>query len=526
MVQAIKGWFTEKFIFQKLNNPLGYMIMVLLTFAISYLLSTLELKYSMLLLGAIMGIPALGACFMNFRFGLALILIIAFLVEFFRKYTDAPLGTALDGLNYTMFFGLIVMMTKERDFRFIKNPISILIFIWVFYNLIQVINPWAASKMAWLYTVRSMAGLILVYFVACYAFQSLKHITWMIKIIIGLCFLSALYGLKQEFFGFTQTELTWLYSDEERFQLIFQWSRLRIFSFFSDPTTYGILMGYMFVMCSILILGPYKMGQKIWLGIGAALMLLCMAFAGSRTPVVLIPAGFVFFVMVSFRKELIIAGMGVLVLGTGFMMKSSGNPVIFRIQSAFNPETSGDTMEVRFENQKLIQPFIHSHPFGAGLGSCGQWGKRFTPDSFLADFPHDSGLVRIAVELGWVGLILYIIFLFMILRTGLYYYYRVVNPKIKNLYLALTTVMFILTLASYPQEAIVLLPTSIVFYIFLAAIVRLKDFDDPLPIQEEEKEVTLSGNEPTLALAGTTQPITILDQSKNQDINYNILLRE
>jgi len=486
MVENVKGWLAEKFIFQKLNNPLGYLLMVLITFALGYILSQLDMKFTLLLLGGIIGIPALGACFLNFRFGVSLVLIIAFIVELARKYTGAPLGTALDGITYTMFFGMIVMLAKDRDFRYIKHPISILLGIWIAYNFIQVLNPWAQSKMAWMYTVRSMAGLILVYFVALHAVKSLKDITFLIKVIIGLTFLSVLYGLKQEFVGFTTTELSWLYSDEERFQLIFQWGRLRIFSFFSDPTTYGILMGYMGVFCSILFLGPYKVSQKIWLAIGVALMMACMAFAGSRTPVILIPAGLFFFVMVSFRKDIIILGCVVLVLGTGFMMKSSGNPVIFRIQSAFNPETSGDTMDVRFENQKFIQPFIHKRPFGAGLGSCGQWGKRFTPDSWLADFPHDSGFVRIAVELGWIGLILYMVILFMILKTGLYYFYRVVNPKIKNLYLAITTVMFILTLASYPQEAIVLLPTSIVFYVFLAILVRLKDFDDPLPIATTE----------------------------------------
>ena len=38
-----------------------------------------------------------------------------------------------------------------------------------------------------------------------------------------------------------------------------------------------------------------------------------------------------------------------------------------------------------------------------------------------------------------------------------------------------------MVLATYPQEAIIILPTSINFYVFLAILVRLKDFDDPPP---------------------------------------------
>ena len=57
------------------------------------------------------------------------------------------------------------------------------------------------------------------------------------------------------------------------------------------------------------------------------------------------------------------------------------------------------------------------------------------------------------------------------------------------MYLAITTAFFILALANYPQEAIVLLPTSLIFYILLAALVRLKDFDvEYQSILREEKE--------------------------------------
>jgi len=74
------------------------------------------------------------------------------------------------------------------------------------------------------------------------------------------------------------------------------------------------------------------------------------------------------------------------------------------------------------------------------------------------------------------------------LKQAIYYYFRVRDPTIKIMYLAIANILFILTLASYPQEAIVQLPTSIVFYICLAALVRLKDFDMEI-VEEEEAEL-------------------------------------
>lgn len=469
--------FQKNVLFEKLNNPIGYILVIGIATLLALGVANLGMTAGVVLLGAIVGLPVMLMIFIEEQIGIAVTLIIAFLIQFVNKFASFPAGIALDGLVYFMSFAIVLKQIRIRDWSFAKNPISYLILLWVGYAFLQLINPIAQSRVAWIFTVRSLAGLILLYFVACYAFSSLKRIMWMIKFILFLGFLSALYGLKQEFFGFTQAELNWLYADEERFQLIVQWGRFRVFSLFSDPTTFGILMAYLGTFCLVLMTGPFKFHQKVMLFVGAMTMFLGMAYGGSRTPVVLVPIGMFFFTVLTLKKEVLIGAGIFFILGTGLMLKGSSNPVLFRIQSAFKPGEDA-SVQVRLDNQALIQPYIQRHPFGAGMGSTGVWGKRFTPNSWLSSFAHDSGFVRIAVEMGWIGLILYMALLFKILQTGIYYYLRVRNPKIKVLYLGLTTLLFILTVASYPQEAIVLLPTSIIFYICLAALVRLKDFDD------------------------------------------------
>ncbi len=482
--QSIKAWFFSQLLFQKLRNPLGFVLLSVLALGLSYLLTLVEMKYGVVLLAGILGLPVVGACIYHQKFSIYLILTISIFVELFRKY-NIPFGTALDILLFISFFGILIHQVQDRRKGFAKSPISAWVMVWVFYNLIQVLNPWAGSQMAWLYTVRSMAGLVLLYFVACFAFNNLRTIYWTLKLILGLAFLSALYGLKQEFLGFTNAEMAWLYSDPERFQLIFQWSRLRIFSFFSDPTNFGIYMSYTGTLCFTLLMGPFRPWQKMLLGFAGFCMFLSMAYAGSRTPFVLVPFGFIVFTLLTLSRRIIMVMGCMLVLGVGFMMKSTSSAVVYRIQSAFDPTKSDDTVKVCFDNHKLFQPFIYRHPFGAGLGSSGLGGRRFTPDSFLASFAHDSGFVRIAVELGWIGLILYCLFLFTAVRTAIYYFLRVRNPKIKAIYLSITCMLFQLTLANYPQEAIVQLPTSIIFYVSLAMVVKLKEYDD---IPDEPRE--------------------------------------
>lgn len=462
----------------------------------AYVIASLGFKYGLLVFVVMVGLPMFMLCLFDLTFGLTFILVVSFMVNFIKKYIDVPIGIAQDALVFLMFFTIIINEIRERDWKFANHPLSLWVVIWIIYNMIQGLNPIAASHIAWVYTVRSVAGLILLFFVASYAFKSLDIILRLIKIILILAFSSALYGLKQEWIGFSDTEMRWLYSNPHTLELFMQWGRLRIFSYFSDPTTYGILMAYTAAFCSILLLGPYRMGMKIISATTVVSCLLAMAYAGSRTPVVLIPVGAIFFAVLNFKKEMILAVGLFFVLGTAFMMKSTSNPVIYRIQSAFNLNASKDVVDVRMKNQELIQPFIQRHPFGGGLGSTGLWGRRFSPGTFLSSFDHDSGFVRLAVEVGWVGLILYMIFIFQCLRWGIYYYFRVRDPMIKNLYLAINTVFFMLVIASYPQEAILQLPTSIIFYIFLAAIVRLKDYDENF--KEDSSSVQQSNHAPQL----------------------------
>ena len=474
---GLKEWLLRQVLFEKLNNPLGYGLMLICAVGLALGLSFLSLKGAVIVVGVLVGIPLLVACFVHLYFGINVMLVCAFLLGLVSKYTDAPIGTALDGLLVVLLAGLLAKLVLERDFSFAKSPISIFILAWICYNLLEGMNPWAASRMAWIYTVRTVALMLALYFIACHALNSYQRIVNTVKVILVLSFISALYALKQEYIGFSDAEITWLNADEERFMLIFQWSRLRVFSFFSDPTTFGILMGYMSLFAFVLAAGPFRKSRKAALVVAGIAMVLCMAYAGSRTPFVLIPAGILFITLLTLKKRTILLTLFILLAGTAFVMKSTNNAVIWRIQSAFRGD-SDDTIEVRMQNQKKVRPYIQTHPFGAGLGSTGYWGQRFSPESWLSDFAHDSLYVRLAVETGWVGLLLYLMLLFTALRTSIRYYFRVKDPTIKVLYLGMSISVFLLALASYPQEAITLLPTSIIFYIMLAMIARLKDFDE------------------------------------------------
>ena len=472
-----KALLSQQLVAQKLNSPLGVAMLLLATLPLSYLLATLDMKLSMLMFIGLIGVPLVVFCLFNLSFAIGLMLFVSLALPFALKYTDAPIGTLLDLLILLSMVGILLRQIKERDWAFAKSPLSYMILLWLYFNVMQVLNPEAQSKLAWLYTVRSVAVQQVVFFIGAYAFKDNRAgIMTILKLIMVMCFASALYGLKQQFFGFSTQETLWMMADEERFQLYHQWNMIRIPSFCYDPTTFGILMVCFAVFCGALVIGATSRKHKILLSIMGMIALWATAYTGTRTAFGLVPVGAIFFAGLILSKRVLLIGGMLAVLGVGFVLKSTSSGVIFRIQSAFKP-SQDDSMNLRLENQKKIQPYIQSHPIGGGLGSCGFWGKRFNPESELAKFPHDSSFVRMGVELGWIGLILYTLFHYVVLRTGLYYFIRCRDPFIKSLYAAITTWLFMLAVACYFQEAILQLPMNVIYNVFLAMLVTLKNFD-------------------------------------------------
>lgn len=485
--ERLQQWLYQQLAARYLRSPVGLLLLIGIIGIVAIIVSALGLKGGLALFGMIVGAPILVACFFNLELGIMLTIVCSFFVTFFRKFSTIPFGTALDGLLLLLLGGLLYRLVKERNFKFATHPISLMIYIWIFYNLLQVINPLSPSITGWLYAVRSLALWLIIYFVAFHSINSLRFIKRFLVLTTALMLLSALYGLKQEYLGFSAQEMTWLQADPLRYQLYFTWSRLRVFSLFADPTSFGIAMAYWGVFCLILATAKFSTWKRIALVVAAFPMFLSMAYTGSRTPILMVAVGAVFYVLMNLNPKTIAIGVVLAMIGGVFVLKSTSNPVIFRIQSAFSPQDDS-SMQLRLKNQNFIQPYIQSHPMGAGLATIGVWGRRFNANSWLADFAPDSAYVRVAVECGWIGLIIYLAMFLIALWYSVHYFFRVKDPTIKIIYLGLTNVIFLIAVANYPQEAAYMLPTNLVFNVILAIVVRLKDFDENYSTQRRLEE--------------------------------------
>jgi len=212
-----------------------------------------------------------------------------------------------------------------------------------------------------------------------------------------------------------------------------------------------------------------------------------MIFSGTRGANVLLPAALVLFAILRYNKKVLIFCCCAAVLLVVLIYIPTTNVNLYRFQSAFKPNNDPSYI-LRKNNQKKIQPFILSHPLGGGLGSTGVWGIRFSPGTYLASFPPDSGYVRVAVEDGSIGLLIFCIFMFVIMRTGINNYFLIENQELKIYCLAMTLIIFAYNLANFPQEALVQYPSNILFYLWAAMINITLKLDEKL---KEEKASTL-----------------------------------
>lgn len=426
------------------------------------------------------------------RFGVLALLVMAYFIMYIISMgiTEFPLGTVMDGMLALLVVGFFIQQKYYRNFSVFNNPVSYLILGWIIYNLIQVFNPNSASQLAWVYTIRSVAVIMLSYFIFSYYIISVDFIKTIIKVWLSLSVFAAFYAMKQEYVGFFAFEERDHY-DPLIQSLLFIDGHWRKNAIFSDPVAFSYNMVVSSLLCIGLMTGPLKIKQKVLLGACVGLFLFVMLFSGTRAAYVLVPAAGLLFLIIKLNKTLffaaIIAGMGLFAV----INVPTGNVTLYRFQSAFKPNNDA-SYNVRKANQKRIQPYIQAHPIGGGLGATGIWGKRFAPNSFLAQIPPDSGYLRVGMELGWVGLFFICTIMFAGLYMGIKNYFSMRDPQLKSICFAMVLIVFAIAIANFPQEAIVQFPLNVFFYLFLALIHVTKVLDDKKFKEEngiKEKEI-------------------------------------
>jgi O-antigen ligase len=463
--------FWHKIIVKKFFAPAVIVFVLLFSLAVAFIVAREGYVAGVIIIVLLVALPFGYAVVVNPEFGIIALIFVAFYINFSSRFLPepTPIGLVMDAMTYLLILGFFIRKKKEPGWEYFKNPITYFVLIWIGYNLFEVLNPDSPDILEWVFTVRTVGFIMLMYFVFLYHIRTKEYIKLLLKVWLVLAFISGLQGLQQEHFGLFPFENSWLHRFDERYKLLFIGGHLRKWGPFSDPVVYAYNMVAAALLCIALFIGKVSAKRRILLILLTIFFFTVMLYSGTRASYVIIPAAMVMLTILNFNKKVFaFVVTGGMILGFLIVVPTS-NPTLARFQSAFRPSKDA-SFEQRAKNQERIKPFILSHPIGGGLGAVGVWGERFAPNSYLAKFPPDSGYVRVAVEMGWIGLLIFCIFNFVILYMGIRYFYLIKDPELKTYCLAMILIIFAFDIGNYPQQAIVQYPSNILFYLAMALL--------------------------------------------------------
>jgi len=436
------------------------------------------------LVGGVLGLIIVGICIFNSEMGLYLIMAYGFFAYHISRLLfndELQLGIGTDILVGTTLLGVIVRNPniKENTVLFFKKRPTFFFFLVFVYLCLQILNPLADSVEGWFQVIRKILASLAILFITFNVLDNLKAIKRLLTVLFILAVTSGAYACIQQWHGLFSFEEQWVKSDPVRFGLIFINGDYRKFSILADPTAFGIIMASCSILFILLSVYEKKKLRRFYYITGSFVMVLGMAYSGTRTANAMLVAGLGLFILLTIHKTAtrLFAFFSIMLFLFLMYVPIYSNVTLLRFRSSF--KASQDmSYNVREMNRAYIQPYIYEHPFGGGLSTTGGNGTKYNPNHVLAGFPPDSGYLNKALETGWFGLALTCILYFVTLQYSIQGYFRARRGLTKALFAATTAFLFSFYVGEIVQEAVGQFTNLVVYYPIAALIVRLRILED------------------------------------------------
>ena len=141
------------------------------------------------------------------------------------------------------------------------------------------------------------------------------------------------------------------------------------------------------------------------------------------------------------------------------------------MRTAFSPNEDA-SYKVRKENRKVLAEYLQYRPFGEGIGLAGVENQKFSK-RLTTIIPHDSTYVKIWVETGITGLIVYFgILLSAIIYCSYLILFKIKDNEIRGYLAAILCGIAGLLLSAYGNAFGGQYPTSIIAFTGFALILQ------------------------------------------------------
>lgn len=421
--------------------------------------------------------PVLTLVLVNVEFGLSVLLVysgvLAFLIRMLPPANSGPIGIALDGLLCLMLGRLLLDLAIRRDWKIFASPLTLAVTAFLVYQCVEVFNPAAPSIMFGIYglrvTLRITGFFLVIYYLR--EKRAIMRVTWLwLFLMIGI----GAYGIFQHHHGLLWQEMAWLLTEGNAKTHILA-GYVRVFSTVGDAATFGFLMIMGVLMAFAMALTTR--GPKQWLLILSTLpMLYGLVVSYSRGPMVALAAGAAMMILASRNWKLGMALSVVGGIGLVLLIASGSTKLVDRLATATNP-TEDASWNVRMGYVTTYLPEIAKRPFGFGINTSGGGALRVTGGAqvrkSVVGVPTDNYYFKVALEMGWVGLGLWVWLQVLAIGYGYRVYRATADPELRAVALGLLSVLFCLVIGALSNDIIAQKPISEFYWISLGLLVLI-----------------------------------------------------
>lgn len=414
----------------------------------------------------------------NPYWGLIALFILNYFVITLIRYTH------IEGLS--VFTDILIVFTlicvviqsllySKYDVGKLNNSLLFVSLIWMVFCVLELFNPSAMVK-AWFLSRGLIYYFPIIIVFTILLFNKFRDVKVMLYLLSVLTLIGIVKGIGQKMLGFDAAETAFLDAGAYKTHLLI--TGTRYFSIYVSAGIFGAIMGFSMVVFGIAAIYMKKWPVRIYFIVVALGAFYGLMISGTRGAIAVPLAGFALFVLLSKKIRIIIPSAAMLIMAYVFLAHTTilqGNEYIRRMRTAFDPNEP--SLVVRKENQKLLGEYLADKPFGEGLGLSGVEVQDLSV-RFTTSIPTDSWYVKIWVETGVVGLLLYIALFMFIIGYGSYIlFFEIKDDTVRGLLSALLCGVFGIMASSYGNQVLGQFPVAIIMYMSMAFVFMARDFD-------------------------------------------------
>ncbi len=410
-----------------------------------------------------------------------------FFILWYRYTQGSGLSVWYDVATVLLLVALLIhsYYQGKLPWKYGRNILTIGGCVWGIYTAAEILNPTALTE-AWIYSRGTIYNTLVLSLISVLTMTSYKRLRVIMLLLSVFTLTAVAKAVYQKYAGFDEIETAMLI-ETKMYRTHLLSDVTRYFSFFTDAGNFGSNMGFAAILFGISAIFVKKRSIRIYYTVIAMCAIYALFISGTRGALFVPIGGIILFTFLSKNIKLMGATIFFGLFFYVFFAHTyigEGNTSIRRMRTAFRPTEDASYM-VRKENQKRLGEYLKGRPFGEGLGLGGveamKYGNRLT-----TLIPHDSFYVKLWMETGIVGLMLYLaIYVSALLRGCYLIMFRIKNDELRGMLTAIACGIFGMMVSAYGNAFFGQFPTGFIIILFLSVLLNGEHIDQ-LPAKQIE----------------------------------------